>query len=112
MYKLYWNAGSAAMAPHAVLQEIGARYELIELDLARGQHREPAYLKLNPNARVPTLVIDDTQVIYESASICMYLADRHPAAGLAPAIDAPARGPSLPSLAYMPHPLPPAVHPH
>lgn len=101
MYKLYWNPGSAAMAPHAVLQEIGARYELIELNLERGQQREPAYLKLNPNARVPTLVIDDAQVIYESAAICMYLADRHPEAGLAPAIGDPARGAYLQWLAYM-----------
>ena len=101
MYKLYWNPGSAAMAPHAVLQEIGARYELIELNLERGQQREPAYLKLNPNARVPTLVIDDAQVIYESAAICMYLADRHPEAGLAPAIGDPARGAYLQWLTYM-----------
>lgn len=101
MYKLYWSAGSAAMAPHAVLQEVNARYELIELNLDRGQQRDPAYLKLNPNARVPTLVVDDKDVIYESAAICMYLADRHPEAGLAPALDDPKRGPYLQWLTYM-----------
>lgn len=108
MYKLYWNPGSAAMAPHAVLQELGVRYELIELNLGQGQQNDPAYLKLNPNARVPTLVIDDKDVIYESAAICMYLADRHRDAGLAPAIDDPTRGHYLQWLHYMSNTLQPA----
>lgn len=108
MYKLYWTAGSAAMAPHAVLQELGVRYELIELDLGRGQQNDPAYLKLNPNARVPTLVMEDGRAIYESAAICTYLADRHADKGLAPAIDDPARGPYLQWLHYMSNTLQPA----
>jgi len=108
MYRLYWNAGSAAMAPHAVLQEIGARYELFELSLANKQQHDPSYLKLNPNARVPTLVIDGKDVIFESAAICMYLADRHPEAGLAPAIADPKRGLYLQWLHYMSNTLQPA----
>ncbi len=108
MYRLYWSAGSAAMAPHAVLEEIGARYELFELNLGAGQQNDPEYLKLNPNARVPTLVIDGKDAMFESAAICMYLADRHPDAGLAPALDDPARGRYLQWLTYLSNTLQPA----
>lgn len=90
MYTLYWSPGSAAMAPHAVLEEIGAAYALKPVDL--GAPRSPDYLKLNPAGKVPTLVVDGDQVIRESAAICLYLADRHPEAGLAPAVEDPARG--------------------
>lgn len=96
------------MAPHAVLLETGERFELIQLDLERKQHLTPEYLKLNPNGRVPTLVVDDRDVIYESAAICIYLADRHPAAGLAPAPDDPKRGFYLQWLTYMSNTLQPA----
>lgn len=108
MYRLYWSANSAAFAPHAVLQEIGARYELVELDLQRGQQRDPAYLKLNPHGRVPTLVVDDSEVVYESAAICLYLAERHPEAKLAPAVGDPARGRYLQWLSRMSNTLQPA----
>lgn len=108
MYRLYWSANSAALAPHAVLQEIGARYELFELSLQSGQQHDPSYLKLNPNARVPTLVVDGKDVIYEAAAICMYLADRHPEKGLAPAIADPSRGLYLQWLTYMTNTLQPA----
>jgi len=85
MYKLFWSPGSASMTPHAVLEEIGAPFELIKIDLDAGQHRKPEYLKLNPNARVPTLVYDGDEVIYEAAAISLFLLERHPETGLAPA---------------------------
>jgi len=85
MYKLFWSPGSANMTPHAVLEEIGAPFELIKIDLDAGQHRKPEYLKLNPNARVPTLVYDGDEVMYEAAAISLFLLERHPETGLAPA---------------------------
>jgi|JI10StandDraft_1071094.scaffolds.fasta_scaffold857938_2 glutathione S-transferase len=84
MYKLFWDPGSANMAPHAALEEIGCPYELVRVDIKGGAHKQPAYLKLNPNARVPTLV-DGDRVMYESAAIILYLIEQHPAAKLAPA---------------------------
>jgi glutathione S-transferase len=83
VYKLYWDRGSANMAPHAVLREIGVPFELIRVDVAAGGHRDPAYLKLNPHARVPTLD-HGGRVFYESAAIVLYLCENHPEAGLAP----------------------------
>lgn len=92
MYTLYWSPGSASMAPHGALEESGARFELKLTNTDAGQHRDPAYLKLNPNAKVPTLVVDGTFVMFESAAITMFIADRHPEAKLAPGPDEMARG--------------------
>ena len=43
------------MATHAVLEELGVAYELIEIDLAKRMQRTPEYLAINPNGKVPTL---------------------------------------------------------
>jgi glutathione S-transferase len=51
MYKLYWSPGSANMTPHALLEEIGVPFELIEVDLDAGKQHNPDYLTLNPHAR-------------------------------------------------------------
>lgn len=99
MYKLYWAPGTAAMAPQAMLEEIGAAYEPIRLDLAAKEHEQPDYRKLNPNGRIPTLV-DGDFVIFETAAICQYLADRHPEAGLVP-VEHPLRGRHYQWLTYM-----------
>ena len=84
MYKLYWGPGLAAMAPQAVLEEIGVPYEPIRLDVQKREHEQAEYKRLNPNGRIPTLV-DGDFTIFETAAICQYLADRHPEAGLVPA---------------------------
>jgi glutathione S-transferase len=83
MYTLFYSPGSAAMAPHAALEEIGAPHKLVKVDLQGGEHRRPEYLNLNPKGRVPALVTDG-QTFTESAAILMHLADRHPQAKLAP----------------------------
>jgi glutathione S-transferase len=85
MYTLFFAPGTAAMAPQAALEEIGAPHKLVKVDLKSGEHRKPEYLKLNPKGRVPVLAEGDA-AITESAAILMHLADRHPEAKLAPAI--------------------------
>lgn len=92
MYKLYWSMGSASMLPHGVLEELGLAYELQLVDTGKGQHREAAYLAINPNGKVPALSLPDGRVITECAAIAMYLADQKPSAGLAPSLDNPLRG--------------------
>lgn len=91
MYQLYYDYGCANMAPQAALEEIGAPYELVRIDLEKGEQHQPAYKALHPHSRVPTLCYDG-QVIYESAAILVFLCDRHPDACLAPSLDEPARG--------------------
>ena len=82
--KLYGSPGSAAMAPMAVLEHVGAAYEWVRLDLDAGEHLQPAFLAINPKGRVPVL-IDGTATLTESAAICLHLAERFPQAGLLPA---------------------------
>ena len=83
MYRLYWDRGSANMAPHAVLRELGAPFELVRVDISKAENRAPAYLAINPNARVPTL-IDGEKSLYEAAAIVLYLCEKHPQGGLMP----------------------------
>lgn len=85
MYRLYYNPGSANLAPHMLLKELGVEHELVFIDQEKGAHRRPDYIKLNPAGRIPVLV-DDDLVLFEAAAICLHLVDRHPEAGLAPAI--------------------------
>ena len=82
MYTLYWSPGSASMAPHGVLEESGAKFELKLTSVDAGATRDPDYLKLNPNGKVPTLVVDGSYVLFESAAIAAFIADRHPQAKL------------------------------
>ena len=58
MLTLYFAPGSSAMAPHIMLHEIGAPFESRHLSFARNQHKDPAYLAINPEGKVPTLLIE------------------------------------------------------
>jgi len=100
MYKLYWSPGSAAMAPHALLNAIGVKHELIKIDDDKNEQKSAEYMRFNPHGRVPTLVYDGANVMYESAAICLLLCERHPEAGLAPAVDHADRGLFLQWMAY------------
>src|SRR5689334_10559721 len=90
MYALYYYPSNASMAPHMVLEEIGAPFELRLVDRERQAHKTPEYLRLNPNGLIPVLV-DGDLVLFESAAICLHLADRHPESRLAPPLGSPAR---------------------
>jgi glutathione S-transferase len=81
--KLHWRPGTAAMAPHAALAEIGIDYELVRVAHGSPDEAPAEYRRLNPWGRVPTLEYDGL-VLSESAAILLHLADRHPAARLAP----------------------------
>ncbi len=85
MYQLYYYPDNASLAPHMVLEEISAPFELVFLDRARDAHKALDYLKLDPHGRIPTLV-DGDLVLYEASAICLHLTDHHPGAGLAPEI--------------------------
>jgi glutathione S-transferase len=76
-------------------------YELIKVDTSKGEQRSPDYLKLNPHARVPTLVYDGGKTLYETTAIALFLAERHPEAGFAPKTDSPDRPLFLQWMAYL-----------
>jgi glutathione S-transferase len=76
------------MAVHIALHEIGADFERRLVSLAKGEQHKPEYLAVNPEAKVPTLLIDgliDGRPLTEVAAILYYLAKRFPEAGLWPA---------------------------
>jgi glutathione S-transferase len=100
MYTLYWSKGSANMVCHAALIEIGAPYKLVEVDADKNEQKSAAYLKINPHARVPTL-IEDGRIMYESAAILLYLCETHPEAGLMPPVGSPTRAHFLQWLFYL-----------
>ena len=90
MYKLHYYPGNASFAPHAIINEVGVDVELVMVDRAANAQKSPEYLKINPAGRIPTLE-DGDLVLFESAAICLHLADKHPEANLAPALGTNAR---------------------
>ena len=73
---LYGMTKSRAGRTVWALEEIGLTYEQVHVDYRDGGTRTPEYLAVNPNGRIPTLV-DGDLVLYESAAINHYLADRY-----------------------------------
>jgi glutathione S-transferase len=78
--RLHYRPGTASMAPHAALAEIGVEYELVAVAAGKSS---PDYLALNPSGKVPTLE-DGELVVTESAAILLHLGDRFPGARLVP----------------------------
>jgi glutathione S-transferase len=90
MLQLHYSPSDASLAPHMLLEEIGAPFGLKLVDRSVNAQKSPAYLKLNPNGLIPVLE-DGDLVLYETAAILLHLADTHPAAQLVPALGTPAR---------------------
>ncbi|HVH99323.1 MAG TPA: glutathione S-transferase family protein [Enhygromyxa sp.] len=88
--KLYFAPRSRALTALWLLEELGLAYELESFDLNSGRHKQPDFLALNPMGKVPLVVCDGIPVS-ETGAIAIYLADRFPSAGLAPAFDDPQR---------------------
>ena len=86
MLTLYFAPGSSSMAPHIMLHELGVPFEPRHLSFARGDHKDPAYLAINPEGKVPTLLIEG-KPLTEVAGILFYLARTFPQAGLLPTND-------------------------
>jgi glutathione S-transferase len=83
MLTLYFSPGASSMAPHIALHEVGAPFEGKPMSFNKKDMRQPAFLAVNPEGKVPTLLIDG-RVLTEVAGILFYLAKRFPAAGLLP----------------------------
>lgn len=86
MLTLYFAPGASSMAPHIALHEIGAPFESRPISLRRKENRAPEYLALNPEGKVPLLLVDGVPLT-EVAGILFYLAKRFPDSDLLPAGD-------------------------
>ena len=107
MYKLYTRPGSGGFVVEAALAMAGAPFQ--QIDVQRKDPPDPDFHAISPLNQVPVLTLPDGRSITESAAICILLAERHPEAGLAPAVDAPARADFLRWMAFMSSVLYPAV---
>ncbi len=76
MLKLYGGARSRASIVQWYLEELGVPYEFIMLDMQSGEHRQPAFLAINPIGKVPAIVDGDFQ-LWESGAILFYLAQKY-----------------------------------
>jgi glutathione S-transferase len=83
MLTFYFAPGSSSMAAHIALHEVDTTFGSRPVSFARRDHRAPGYLALNPEGKVPTLLIDG-RPLTEVAAILYYLARRFPAASLLP----------------------------
>jgi glutathione S-transferase len=87
MLKLFYAPGSCALAPHIALEDAGAKYEAVRVDLRAKDQRKPEYLAINPKGRVPALVTAKG-VLTENPAILAFVAQSFPEARLAPLDDA------------------------
>lgn len=80
---LHVSPNSIGLAVHAALEEAGATYEVVWLDLSKGQQTSADYLALNPKGRVPALVTKDG-ILTEALALLDWIAQTHPEVGLMP----------------------------
>jgi glutathione S-transferase len=107
----YYNPQSRAAIVHWLLEELGVPYNTHLLRFDKAEHKSPEFLAINPMGKVPTIKHGDV-VVTEYPAICCYLADVFPAAGLAPAIGDPRRGPYLRWLFFTGSCIEPAMSDH
>jgi glutathione S-transferase len=84
--KLYYMTGACSLASLIALQESGVAFETAALD-RKTRHTSDGldYKEVNSKGYVPALRLDDGQVLTENVAVLLYIADRNPAARLAPA---------------------------
>ncbi len=83
---LYYALKTVSVASHITLEEVGAEYELHQIDFRVTEQQSADYLGINPKGRVPALATD-RGVITETPAILAYLAQRFPESGMAPLDD-------------------------
>ncbi len=106
---LYHHPFTRAGTALIMLEEANCEYALRYVDLSKGEHKQADRLTDNPMGKVPILV-DDGQVVTESAAIGLYLADRYAPGVLAPALNNPARGSYFRWACFAPSVLEPAAY--
>ena len=75
MIRFYYNLAPNPMKVALCLEEMGLKYELAPVDTRKGEQHAPAYLAINPNAKVPAIV-DGDATVFDSNAILLYLAEK------------------------------------
>ncbi|NWG46977.1 MAG: glutathione S-transferase N-terminal domain-containing protein [Alphaproteobacteria bacterium] len=78
MIDLYTAATPNGHKASVTLEELGLAYEVHPIDLQKGEQKTPAFLKINPNGRIPAIVDRDNDAfpVFESGAIMIYLAEK------------------------------------
>jgi glutathione S-transferase len=100
MLTFYFAPGSSSMAPHIALHEVGVPFESRPLSFGKKENRAPAYLAINPEGQVPTLLIDG-RPLTEVAGILFYLARCFPQATLLPEGDIEAEAQAISWMSFI-----------
>ena len=100
MLTLFFAPGASSMAPHIALHEIGAPFKSCPVSLAKNENHAPEFLAINPEGKVPVLLIDQ-RAMTEVAAILYYLARRFPAAGLLPQHDIEAKAQAISWMSFI-----------
>ena len=83
--KLYYFAGACSLASNISLREAGLKFELVKVDRRTRKAADGLDFKeVNPKGYVPALTLDNGEVLTENVAVLQYIADRNPAARLAP----------------------------
>ena len=88
--KLYYAAGTRALRPRWLLEEMELPYQLVSVDLFGGEGHAPEYRRIHPLGQVPALEVDG-RVMIESGAMCAWLAESYPEYELAPSLNSPWR---------------------
>ena len=91
MYILYGGDPTRGLMVEMVMAEGAIPYELRKIDIRRGEHRSPDFLKVNPAGWVPALITPEGETVYETPAINLFLCERH-ALDLVPPPGDPDRG--------------------
>ena len=75
MIKFYYNLAPNPTKVALALEEMGLQYELVPVDTRKGEQHTPAFLAVNPNAKVPAIV-DGDATVFDSSAILLYLAQK------------------------------------
>ena len=101
MFTIYGAAGSGSVAVEAALTLLAEPYEVVEQAIWNDPVAAEAVARINPMRQIPALILPSGELMTESAAILIWLADGHPAAGLSPAVDDPARPAFLRWMTYV-----------
>ena len=107
MLTLYFAPGASSMAVHIALHEIGVPFNGRPMSFKNNDLRSPDYLALNPEGKVPMLIVDG-RPLTEVAAILYYLAKRYPEAELLPRDDIEAEAQALSWMSFIASTLHPA----
>lgn len=82
--KLYYSPGACSLSPHIVLREAGLAFDVEKVDLkAKKTEKGTDFTTINAKGQVPTLQLDDGEILTEGPAIVQYIADRQPGSPLA-----------------------------